>query len=56
MTLLSSIMRDIGQHSSLIDLSTLRIVMGLSGYFPLPSDALVCALYPPITGMHLTVQ
>ncbi|KAF4573321.1 hypothetical protein EYR36_007832 [Pleurotus pulmonarius] len=41
MTILSSIMRGAGQHSSLIDLRTLRMLMSIGGLVPLPSDALV---------------
>ncbi|PCH34152.1 hypothetical protein WOLCODRAFT_113251 [Wolfiporia cocos MD-104 SS10] len=41
MTLLSCIMRDIGQHSHLGDMTLIRMLMSIGGYFPLPSDALV---------------
>ncbi|CCM03795.1 uncharacterized protein FIBRA_05943 [Fibroporia radiculosa] len=41
MTLLSSIMRDVGRHSHLGDMALIRMLMGIGGYLPLPSDALV---------------
>ncbi|KAH9949401.1 Alpha/Beta hydrolase protein [Amylocystis lapponica] len=41
MTLLSSIMRDVGRHSQLADVVTIRMLMSIGGYAPLPADALV---------------
>ncbi|KAI0964265.1 hypothetical protein AcW1_001125 [Taiwanofungus camphoratus] len=41
MILLWSIMRDVGQHSHLADIATIRLLMSIGGFFPLPSDALV---------------
>ncbi|KAF7307197.1 Methionine aminopeptidase 2 [Mycena indigotica] len=41
MTLITSFMRNAGQHSALVDIATIRMAMGLSGLIPLPSDALV---------------
>ncbi|OSX67049.1 hypothetical protein POSPLADRAFT_1175785 [Postia placenta MAD-698-R-SB12] len=40
MTLLSSIMRDVGRHSHLGDMALIRMLMGIGGWIPLPSDAL----------------
>ncbi|KAG5647692.1 hypothetical protein DXG03_008415 [Asterophora parasitica] len=41
MTIVSSIMRGAGRHSSLIDIATIRMLMSIGGLVPLPSDALV---------------
>ncbi|KAG9056236.1 hypothetical protein FS842_011272 [Serendipita sp. 407] len=41
MTILSALMRNVGNSTSLADLSTLRMMMGLSGLAPVPSDAIV---------------
>ncbi|KIY73560.1 hypothetical protein CYLTODRAFT_365646 [Cylindrobasidium torrendii FP15055 ss-10] len=41
MTIISSFMRDVAAHSSLVDISSIRLLMSLSGLAPLPSDALV---------------
>ncbi|KAI0081103.1 hypothetical protein K474DRAFT_1764451 [Panus rudis PR-1116 ss-1] len=41
MTLLSCIMRDVGYHSHLADITTIRLLMGIGGLVPVPSDALV---------------
>ncbi|KAF9270689.1 alpha/beta-hydrolase [Marasmius fiardii PR-910] len=41
MTIINSLMRDAGRHSALVDITTIRLVMGLGGLMPLPSDALV---------------
>ncbi|TFY78213.1 hypothetical protein EWM64_g5796 [Hericium alpestre] len=41
MTILSSLMRNVGQHSSLIDIATIRMLINLGGLVPLPPDALV---------------
>ncbi|EMD42189.1 hypothetical protein CERSUDRAFT_147812 [Gelatoporia subvermispora B] len=41
MTILWSIMKDVGQHSHLADIVTIRMLMSIGGYVPLPSDALV---------------
>ncbi|TFK56860.1 alpha/beta-hydrolase [Heliocybe sulcata] len=41
MTLLTSFMRNAGQHSQLVDIATIRILMSIGGLAPLPSDALV---------------
>ncbi|KZT08648.1 uncharacterized protein LAESUDRAFT_648554 [Laetiporus sulphureus 93-53] len=40
MTLLTSIMRDVGSHSHLGDMALIRMLMSIGGYIPLPSDAL----------------
>jgi acetyl esterase/lipase len=41
MTLITSLMRDVGRHSALVDIATIRTVMSFGGLVPLPSDALV---------------
>ncbi|KIM88920.1 hypothetical protein PILCRDRAFT_813921 [Piloderma croceum F 1598] len=41
MTLISSLMRDVGRHSALVDITTIRMLMSIGGLVPLPSDALV---------------
>ncbi|KAG9314143.1 Alpha/Beta hydrolase protein [Chiua virens] len=41
MTVMNSVMRDVSRHSSLADIATVRMVMGLGGLVPLPADALV---------------
>ncbi|RDB28837.1 Acetyl-hydrolase [Hypsizygus marmoreus] len=41
MTIVSSIMRGAGRHSSLVDIATIRTLMSIGGLVPLPSDALV---------------
>ncbi|KZT27694.1 lipase/ esterase [Neolentinus lepideus HHB14362 ss-1] len=41
MTLLTSFMRNAGKHSQLVDIATIRMLMGIGGLAPLPSDALV---------------
>ncbi|KAJ3553417.1 hypothetical protein NM688_g3626 [Phlebia brevispora] len=41
MTLLSCIMRDISRHSQLADIAMIRMLMGISGLVPVPSDAVV---------------
>ncbi|KAG6837313.1 hypothetical protein H0H93_011408 [Arthromyces matolae] len=41
MTIVSSIMRGAGRHSSFVDITTIRALMSLGGLVPLPSDALV---------------
>lgn len=41
MTILSSLMRDVSRHSALADIATVRMVMGLAGLVPPPTDALV---------------
>ncbi|KAG6842448.1 hypothetical protein C0991_007578 [Blastosporella zonata] len=41
MTIVSSIMRGAGRHSSLVDIATIRMLMSIGGLVPLPSDALV---------------
>ncbi|CAG7854182.1 SubName: Full=Related to calmodulin-dependent protein kinase {ECO:0000313/EMBL:CCA74510.1} [Serendipita indica DSM 11827] len=41
MTILSALMRNIGQNSSLADLPMLRFFISISGLAPLPSDAIV---------------
>ncbi|KAF9469782.1 Alpha/Beta hydrolase protein [Collybia nuda] len=41
MTVVSSIMRGAGRHSSLVDIATIRMLMSIGGLVPLPSDALV---------------
>ncbi|TDL28074.1 hypothetical protein BD410DRAFT_782035 [Rickenella mellea] len=41
MTMITSFMRNAGQHSHLIDMATLRKLISLAGFVPLPSDALV---------------
>ncbi|KIK70605.1 hypothetical protein GYMLUDRAFT_32650 [Collybiopsis luxurians FD-317 M1] len=41
MTIINSLMRGANRHSALIDITTIRMVMGLAGLAPLPSDALV---------------
>ncbi|KAJ7631198.1 Alpha/Beta hydrolase protein [Roridomyces roridus] len=44
MTIITSFMRGAGAHSSLVDIATIRMLMGLGGLMPLPSDALVTPL------------
>ncbi|KAL0581087.1 hypothetical protein V5O48_000981 [Marasmius crinis-equi] len=41
MTVINSLMRGAGRHSALVDITTIRLLMGLGGLMPLPSDALV---------------
>ncbi|KAF8078986.1 Alpha/Beta hydrolase protein [Lyophyllum atratum] len=41
MTIVSSIMRGAGRHTSLIDIATTRMLMSVGGLVPLPADALV---------------
>ncbi|KAG8802082.1 hypothetical protein FRC17_006492, partial [Serendipita sp. 399] len=41
MTILSALMRNVGNSTSLADLPTLRTMMSLSGLAPVPSDAIV---------------
>ncbi|KAG6873859.1 hypothetical protein C0995_010471 [Termitomyces sp. Mi166 len=41
MTIVSSIMRGAGRHSSFVDIATIRALMSIGGLVPLPSDALV---------------
>ncbi|KZT72905.1 hypothetical protein DAEQUDRAFT_762704 [Daedalea quercina L-15889] len=41
MTLLSALMRNVGQHSHLGDMSLIRMLVSTSGYIPVTSDALV---------------
>ncbi|KAG6889485.1 hypothetical protein C0992_004990 [Termitomyces sp. T32_za158] len=41
MTIVSSIMRGAGRHSSFVDIATIRTLMSIGGLVPLPSDALV---------------
>ncbi|KIP11685.1 hypothetical protein PHLGIDRAFT_437020 [Phlebiopsis gigantea 11061_1 CR5-6] len=41
MTILTCIMRDVSRHSHLADIAMIRLVMGISGLVPVPSDALV---------------
>ncbi|KAJ3807298.1 Alpha/Beta hydrolase protein [Lentinula aff. lateritia] len=41
MTILNSLMRGVNRHSHLVDITTIRLLMGLAGLVPLPSDALV---------------
>ncbi|KZP28801.1 alpha/beta-hydrolase [Athelia psychrophila] len=41
MTIITTLMRDVGQHSALVDIATVRMMMSLGGLVPLPSDALV---------------
>ncbi|PSS29747.1 hypothetical protein PHLCEN_2v2895 [Hermanssonia centrifuga] len=41
MTLLTCIMRDVGHHSHLADITMVRMLMGIGGLVPVPSDALV---------------
>ncbi|KAI0348172.1 hypothetical protein BDW22DRAFT_1435947 [Trametopsis cervina] len=41
MTLLASIMRDISRYSYLADLTLIRMLMGISGLIPVPSDAII---------------
>ncbi|KAH9081932.1 lipase/ esterase [Lactarius deliciosus] len=41
MTILTGIMRDAGRHSKLVDISTIRMFLGIGGLVPLPPDALV---------------
>ncbi|EIN13871.1 lipase/ esterase [Punctularia strigosozonata HHB-11173 SS5] len=41
MTLITSFMRNVGKHSHLVDIATVRLLIGLSGLIPTPSDALV---------------
>ncbi|KAK7058523.1 hypothetical protein VNI00_002159 [Paramarasmius palmivorus] len=41
MTIINSLMRGAGRHSALVDITTIRLLMGLGGLIPLPSDALV---------------
>lgn len=41
MTIISAFMRNIGNNTALADIPMLRAVMALSGYGPLPSDAIV---------------
>ncbi|KAL4070716.1 Alpha/Beta hydrolase protein [Scleroderma citrinum] len=41
MTILSSLMRDVSRDSALADIAMVRMVMGLAGLVPLPTDALV---------------
>ncbi|CAL1694181.1 unnamed protein product [Somion occarium] len=41
MTLLSTIMRDVHHHSHLADITTIRLLMSVTGLVPVPSDALV---------------
>jgi acetyl esterase/lipase len=41
MTIISALMRNIGQNTSLTSLSTLRTLMAITGLAPVPSDAIV---------------
>ncbi|KAH0838098.1 Alpha/Beta hydrolase protein [Lanmaoa asiatica] len=41
MTMINSMMRDVSRHSSLADITMVRMVMGLAGLVPLPADAVV---------------
>ncbi|KDQ63109.1 hypothetical protein JAAARDRAFT_29104 [Jaapia argillacea MUCL 33604] len=41
MTLLTTIMRNAAQHSQLVDIATIRMLMSIGGMAPLPSDALI---------------
>ncbi|KAF8899099.1 Alpha/Beta hydrolase protein [Infundibulicybe gibba] len=41
MTIVSSLMRGAGRHSSLVDIGAIRMLMSIGGLVPLPSDALV---------------
>lgn len=41
MTIVSSLMRGAGRHSTLVDITTIRMLMSIGGLVPLPSDALV---------------
>ncbi|KAF8506954.1 lipase/ esterase [Russula emetica] len=41
MTILAGIMRNAGRHSNLVDIATIRMILGLGGLVPLPPDALV---------------
>ncbi|KAL0068594.1 hypothetical protein AAF712_004309 [Marasmius tenuissimus] len=41
MTVINSLMRGAGRHSALVDITTIRLLMGIGGLMPLPSDALV---------------
>ncbi|KAG6335094.1 hypothetical protein ID866_4003 [Astraeus odoratus] len=41
MTILSSLMRDVSRHSALADIAMVRMIMGLAGLVPVPTDALV---------------
>ncbi|KAI9570347.1 Alpha/Beta hydrolase protein [Boletus coccyginus] len=41
MTMINSMMRDVSRHSSLADITMVRMIMGLAGSVPLPADALV---------------
>ncbi|KDR85688.1 hypothetical protein GALMADRAFT_379681 [Galerina marginata CBS 339.88] len=41
MTIVTSLIRGAERHSSLVDIGTIRMLMGIGGLVPLPSDALV---------------
>ncbi|KAI0066563.1 hypothetical protein BV25DRAFT_1820557 [Artomyces pyxidatus] len=41
MTVLTSIMRDAGRHSKLVDITTIRLLLSVDSLIPLPPDALV---------------
>ncbi|KAI0313429.1 esterase [Amylostereum chailletii] len=44
MTLLSSLMRNAGRHSKLVDITTIRFLISLGSLAPLPTDAVVTPL------------
>ncbi|KAF8665374.1 hypothetical protein AX16_000393 [Volvariella volvacea WC 439] len=46
-------MRGVGRHSGLVDISTVRILMGIGGWVPLPSDALVTPVTFKVKRRHL---
>ncbi|KAH9837277.1 lipase/ esterase [Rhodofomes roseus] len=48
MTLLSALMRNVGQHTHLGDMSLIRMLMSVSGYIPVSSDALVTPVTFPV--------
>ncbi|KAG6380959.1 Alpha/Beta hydrolase protein [Boletus reticuloceps] len=53
MTVINSVMRDVSRHSSLADITMVRMVMGLTGLAPLPADALVTPVTFPVRKRNL---
>ncbi|KAF8140503.1 Alpha/Beta hydrolase protein [Boletus edulis] len=53
MTVINSVMRDVSRHSSLADITMVRMMMGLTGLAPLPADALVTPVTFPVRKRNL---
>ncbi|KAI0033817.1 Alpha/Beta hydrolase protein, partial [Vararia minispora EC-137] len=53
MTLLSSVMRDVGNHSSLVDIATIRLFLSIGELGPLPDDAVITPVTFRVHCRHL---